>query len=109
MNLGSAEATHADGTPSLAEYDADAASMVVTWASQSAFARHWLPDGDLSPAAIMRRWHADPDVRPFLMCLDRQVLGYGELWVDEGEVELAHLIVARQSVAEAMARPSARC
>lgn len=44
----------------------------------------------------VQRWHADPDVHPYILSQGSTLLGYGELWVDpvEQEVELARLIVA---------------
>jgi ribosomal protein S18 acetylase RimI-like enzyme len=51
--------------------------------------------GPFVPGDI-ERWHADPDVHPYMLCTGRTPVGYGELWVDpvEEEVELARLIVA---------------
>ncbi len=42
------------------------------------------------PEAI-QRWHADPEVQPYMLTHGATLLGYGELWVDvvEQEVELA--------------------
>lgn len=47
-------------------------------------------------AALFRRWHADPDVHPFVLCADGELHGYGEVWTDEaeGEAELARIVVA---------------
>jgi len=46
--------------------------------------------------SVFRRWHADPDVHPFVLCQGDSLLGYGEVWIDpaEREVELARIIVA---------------
>ena len=57
------------------------------WASLTA-----APDDD----SIFDRWHPDPDVRPFLLFEGPELIGYGEVWeeADEGEAELARIIVA---------------
>jgi ribosomal protein S18 acetylase RimI-like enzyme len=46
-------------------------------------------------ASVFRRWHADPDVHPYVLQDGETLVGYGELWVDEPEqeVELARIIV----------------
>jgi len=45
---------------------------------------------------VFGRWHADPDVRPYIICDGEAPIGYGEVWVDEPEqeVELARIIVS---------------
>lgn len=86
---------HTLGTPQLAAYTRSAAEGIVAWASQSSFSRSWLPDGATPAVEVLDAWHADPDVRPQLLLAGGQFVAYGELWVDdeEGEVELAHLVV----------------
>lgn len=51
--------------------------------------------GPFVPGDI-ERWHADPDVHPYMLCNGPTPVAYGELWLDpiEEEVELARLIVA---------------
>jgi ribosomal protein S18 acetylase RimI-like enzyme len=46
-------------------------------------------------ASVFRRWHTDPDVRPYVLGDGDNLTGYGEVWVDEPEqeVELARIIV----------------
>jgi [ribosomal protein S18]-alanine N-acetyltransferase len=82
----------------LTAYQPQAAATVVEWAPHSPFSRDWLPDGEPLADDVMSRWHADPDVHPFVMTVDGVLVAYGELWVDEaeGEVELAHLLVDPQ-------------
>ena len=45
---------------------------------------------------MFRRWHAEPDVRPYVLGDEDGPIGYGELWTDEAEreVELARIIVS---------------
>jgi [ribosomal protein S18]-alanine N-acetyltransferase len=82
----------------LTAYQPQAAAAVVGWAADSLFSRAWLPEGEPPADVVMRQWHADPDVHPFLLTVHGNLVGYGELWVDEaeGEVELAHLLVDPQ-------------
>jgi ribosomal protein S18 acetylase RimI-like enzyme len=47
-------------------------------------------------AELLAGWHADPDVRPFLLTVESgDLIGYGEVWVDaeENEAELARLVI----------------
>ena len=46
-------------------------------------------------ASVFGLWHADPEVKPYVMCEGETPVGYGEVWVDEDEreVELARIIV----------------
>ena len=45
---------------------------------------------------MFRGWHADPDVKPYVLCEGEKAIGYGEVWIDEPEqeVELARIIVS---------------
>lgn len=42
------------------------------------------------------RWHAEPDVLPFVWLDGEALIGYGEIWEDreEDEAELARLVIA---------------
>jgi ribosomal protein S18 acetylase RimI-like enzyme len=44
---------------------------------------------------MFKRWHAEPGVRAYLLAVDDEPVGYGEIWEDpdEDEAELARLIV----------------
>lgn len=47
-------------------------------------------------AQLLAAWHADPDVRPYLLTVESgDLIGYGEVWVDaeEDEAELARLVI----------------
>ncbi|MEU8382658.1 GNAT family N-acetyltransferase [Streptosporangium sp. NPDC048865] len=48
------------------------------------------------PARVVTDWQLGEDVRSHMLFADGDLLGYGELWVDpeEGEIELARIIVA---------------
>lgn len=45
------------------------------------------------PPELLVTWHAEPEVVPFMLLADGVPAGYGELWEDETEVELARLLV----------------
>ena len=77
--------------------DGDAA-IVAGWSRSAEEARRWCSVAEHPfPAGRVREWWADPEVRPWLLVeeADAQLVGYGELWLDEeeDEVELARLIV----------------
>jgi ribosomal protein S18 acetylase RimI-like enzyme len=42
---------------------------------------------------IINSWQGDPDVCAFTLEQDSEIVGYGELWVEDKEVELARLLV----------------
>jgi ribosomal protein S18 acetylase RimI-like enzyme len=75
----------------------DAAS-IIAWPQSPAEAQWWAGAQAGWPLSIeaLERWHADPDIHPYVLAGAATLLGYGELWIDaeEHEVELARLIVA---------------
>jgi GNAT superfamily N-acetyltransferase len=76
--------------------DADA-SDIAFWASSREEARRWggrAVHWPLDPS-VFRAWHADPDVRPYVLREHEVPIAYGELWVDDvgQETELARIIV----------------
>lgn len=91
---------HNGNTLQLQRYLPQDAASILTWAQSLAEARWWAgPQTQWPiPPEVFQRWHADPDVQPYVLGNETVLLGYGELWVDaaEQEVELARLIVAPQ-------------
>lgn len=93
---------HSDpGNPTelaLRRFSAQDADAIITWPQSITEARWWA--GPQTPwpltSAVVQRWHADPDVQPYVLSRGTTLLGYGELWVDPvaQEVELARLLVA---------------
>ena len=73
------------------------AQDIAGWATSADEARWW--GGHTVPwpvdPSIFRAWHEDPDVRPYVLREDGDLLAYGEVWVDddEQEVELGRIIV----------------
>lgn len=80
--------------PVLVPFDDRPGTVVLAWPVTATELRWWCgltatPDRDQ-----LARWHADPDVEPYLLVEGDEPVGYGELWREPGEVELARLIVA---------------
>ena len=74
------------------------AREVARWPGSLEEVRRWAGSDPGWPVdvAVFGRWHADPDVRPYVLCDGGKPTGYGEVWVDEPEqeVELARIIVS---------------
>jgi len=81
----------------LREFRESDAPEVVRWAISDEEVRRWAGGAGGWPldVSVFRRWHADPDVKPYVMCDGEALIGYGEVWDDEAEqeVELARIIV----------------
>lgn len=81
----------------LCPFQAAHGAEVIGWAQTVEEARRWA--GPCLPwpldSRLFPRWHADPDVKPYVLCLGEELIGYGELWVDPvaQEAELARLLV----------------
>jgi ribosomal protein S18 acetylase RimI-like enzyme len=82
---------------SLVEFRASDASEVARWPASIEEVRLWAGSAGGWPvdASVFRRWHEDPDVKPYVLHDGEVPVGYGELWIDEAEreVELARIIV----------------
>jgi len=81
-------------------FDRDQAALVTSWAAGDAeVVRAWISlEADAVPADVVAGWSEADDVEAFLFTVDADgpYVAYGELWLDdeEGEVELARLLVA---------------
>ncbi len=77
-------------------FPADSAGVVSAWATTDEEALMWCshPAAPV-PADQINAWAQEDGVQPFGLYRDGRLVGYGELWVDDGEaeVELARLIV----------------
>lgn len=71
------------------------AGRVASWPTDAAERRAWC-SADAVSAADVAGWSAASDVEALVLTDGDQPVAYGEIWIDEeeGEVELAHLIVA---------------
>ena len=71
---------------------------VAGWAATPEEATWWGGHATRWPvdASALSAWHADPDVRPYVLVDAGAPAGYGEVWVDEEEqeVELGRIVVA---------------
>jgi [ribosomal protein S18]-alanine N-acetyltransferase len=82
---------------SLVEFRDAHARAVAGWATSFDEVRRWA-GGDAGwpfDVSAFRRWHADPDVKPYVLCDGGALIGYGEVWIDEDEheVELGRIII----------------
>src|ERR671921_1119102 len=82
----------------LREFRGSDAREIARWPGSLEEVRRWAGSDPGWPVdeAVFGRWHADPDVRPYIICDGEEPIGYGEVWVDEPEkeVELARIIVS---------------
>ena len=83
----------------LQAFDPASAALVSSWATGDDVVRAWCAvEGDRVPADVVASWSEAEDVEAFLLLGDEgeKPIAYGELWLDdeEGEVELARLLVA---------------
>ena len=82
----------------LREFREADAREVASWATSGAEVRRWAGSDPGWPVdvSVFARWHAAPEVRPYVLSDGRKPVGYGEVWIDEPEqeVELARIIVS---------------
>lgn len=81
---------------SLLAFSPHDAEVVAGWTRGQVEVEAWcsLIEPSVAPETIVA-WSAAQDVEAFVYVIDGEPVGYGELWFDddEGEVELAHLLV----------------
>lgn len=72
------------------------APLVAGWVTSAGVAANWAGTAWPVAAAVFERWHADPEIRAFVLNEAAEPVAYGEVWVDaaEQEVELGRLLVA---------------
>lgn len=71
-------------------------AQIATWVGSRAELQAWASAEEWPPQPVLfERWHADPDVHPFVLIEGGETVGYGEVWHDpaEHEAELARIIV----------------
>jgi ribosomal protein S18 acetylase RimI-like enzyme len=82
----------------LPSFDPAHAALVASWAVGDDVVRAWCAvEGNTVPADVVAGWSTADDVEAYLYGdTDDTPVAYGELWLDddEGEVELARLLVA---------------
>lgn len=80
----------------LERFDPSHAERILGWARSAEERDAWASIGEAEARPdIFRTWHRDPDVHPFVLHVDGETVGYGEVWEDReaAEVELARIIV----------------
>lgn len=79
----------------LAPLETTHAELLVSWARAAVDADRWasVAVAELTPGLIAR-WHAEPGVYPFLAFEGEGPVGYGEVWLEADEAELARILVA---------------
>jgi [ribosomal protein S18]-alanine N-acetyltransferase len=78
-------------------FDPAHAAVVASWPRSAREAEWWCGAGPFPvPAQTVADWQREADVQAHMVLADGAIAGYGELWTDddEGEVELARIIVA---------------
>ncbi len=83
----------------LQPFDPARAALVASWAVGDEIVRAWCAvEGDAVPADVVKGWSEADDVEAYFFAASDggAPVAYGELWLDdeEGEVELARLLVA---------------
>lgn len=99
---------------SLTPFDPASAALVASWAAGDAsVVRAWIAiEADAVPAEVVAGWADEDDVEAFVFseAADGTPVAYGELWLDhdEGDVELAHLLVAPERRGQGVGRAFVR-
>jgi ribosomal protein S18 acetylase RimI-like enzyme/SAM-dependent methyltransferase len=82
------------GGVELRPFVVELAGTVASWAGSPSEAAMWCGhSGGLVPAEKVAGWSGEDGVRAFGLYAEEELVAYGELWVDDDEVELARLIV----------------
>ena len=88
-------------------FDAERATLVSSWAPTPAEVLSWCAQPDAPvPPDVVAGWSAAEDVEAYLLLDGGGPVAYGELWLDEeeGEVELARLLVAPERRGQGIGR-----
>jgi [ribosomal protein S18]-alanine N-acetyltransferase len=94
-------------------FDPAQAALVASWAVGDEVVRAWAAvEGDAVPADVVRGWSEADDVEAYMFSEEEAgtPLAYGELWLDdeEGEVELARLLVSPERRGQGVGRVMVR-
>ncbi|MCW3157208.1 GNAT family N-acetyltransferase [Micropruina sonneratiae] len=99
------QCSSATGAVALAEVPEAAADRVLCWVLSSGFSQEWAP-GEDNAVAEPANWAGLDGARTFLLTEGAEPVGYGEIWVEEGddEAEQAHLVIDPQRQGEGLGR-----
>jgi ribosomal protein S18 acetylase RimI-like enzyme len=81
----------------LAPFEDEHADAVLSWIGSADEMEAWASIREFPPHPdLLRDWHRDPEVHPYLLFDGDRPCGYGEVWEDrvEDEAELARIVVA---------------
>src|SRR5690606_9585103 len=86
------------GRVRLRPFDRRWAETVLGWISSADELFHWSARSDfpLTQASVFDEWHSDPDVAPYVLRIEQEIVAYGEIWEEEteGSAELGRLVVS---------------
>ncbi|MEV7951751.1 GNAT family N-acetyltransferase [Streptomyces rubiginosohelvolus] len=92
---------------SLTPFSAADAAAVAGWPTTSEEVSMWCGRKEFPfEAEIVSSWSKDDDVHAYLLAVNGELVGYGEVWLDaeEEEVELARIIVAPDARGKGLGR-----
>ncbi|MGH3346292.1 MAG: GNAT family N-acetyltransferase [Nocardioides sp.] len=95
----------------LVPFDAERATLVSSWAPTPEEVRSWCARAEAPvPPDVVAGWSTAEDVEAFLLLDVGSPVAYGELWLDEeeGEVELARLLVVPERRGQGVGRELTR-
>ena len=82
----------------LIEFDQKWSETVLGWINSAEELLHWSARADfpLTDATVFDEWHSDPEITPYVLLLENEIVAYGEVWFDkaDGSAELGRMIVA---------------
>ncbi len=82
----------------LVKFDRQWSETVFGWIVSPEELHHWSARADfpLTDVSAFDEWHSDPEITPYVLLLENEMVAYGEVWPDEadGSAELGRMIVA---------------
>lgn len=92
----------------LEPFDRRWAESVLGWITSPDELFHWSARRGfpLTDASVFEGWHSDPEVVPYVLLIEDEIVAYGETWLDEaeGSAELGRLIVSPQHRRQGLGR-----
>lgn len=82
----------------LESFDQRWAKTILDWITSSEELLNWSArvDFPLNDMTVFNEWHSDPEITPYVVLLDNELVAYGEVWLDGADdfAELGRMIVA---------------